>query len=229
MNFFKKEIKFNLASLIAFLLIAATIFSVIWYFNTKDAQWSALIAGLASGFVLATIQFFFSWYDYVKIDKYERLKIKDIRPDRDNRQLYESLIKNSKKEIIILGSTASRLVNDFADENSSNENNKVLLIALSRSVKVRILLPNEAYLDQKQQSKFQVTKTRFEEINKQYSNFQFKYFDHPPYHSIFLTDDDCIVGPMFPGVSSKNTPSIYVEASSPFAKTYLDYFEDEWN
>jgi hypothetical protein len=227
-NIYQNYIKFNLAKVIAFVLLFATILSLLLYFNTTDPRLSSLISGLASGFVLATIQFFFSWYDYVKIDKYQKMQIKDIRPDRDNRSLYESLIKGSKHEILILGATASRLVNDFADSNSNNDQNKVLLTALSKGVSVKVLLPELDFLEAQQQPKFALTKARFEEIQKQYPKFVFKYFSHPPYHSMFLVDNNCIVGPMFPGVSSKNTPSIYVETSSPFAKTYIDYFNSEW-
>ena len=168
MNLYEDYIKFNLAKVIGIVFIAVCITAIIWNFNTKDPQWSGLVAGLASGFAVATIQYFLSWYDYVKIDKYEKLKIKDIRPDRDNRQLYESLIKKAKNEIIILGATANRLINDFANESSNNDNNKVLIFALSRGVKVKILLPNIDFLEDNQKAHFQATKTRFEEINSQY-------------------------------------------------------------
>jgi hypothetical protein len=228
MNLYKQYIQFNASKLIAFLLVALTIIITCWYFTINDAQYSSLVSGLATGFVFATIQFFFSWYEYVKIDRYDRMKIKDIRPDRDKRELYESLINTSKKRIVILAVTANRLINDFADEASGQDHKKVLLTALSRGVSIRILLPDILFLDASQQPHFDNIKTRLQQIATKYTNFEYKYFQHPPYHSIFLVDDECIIGPVFPNVSSKNTPSIYVDSSSPFATTYLEYFEDEW-
>ncbi|QTE36118.1 hypothetical protein J3L18_23740 [Mucilaginibacter gossypii] len=228
MSIHNNYFKLNLSKFIGIILIAITLCLFGIFFKITNPQISSLISGLATGFALATVQFFFSWYEYAKIDKYERLKIRDIRPDRDNRELYESLIINSKKEIIVLGSTATRLINDFADSNSSQPRNKVLLSALSKGVVVKILLPDQIFLHTNQQAQFSIIKTKFEAIAGQYPNFQFKYFQHEPYHSIFLADDDCILGPIFPGVSSKNTPSIHVDSSSPFAKTYLDYFNNEW-
>jgi hypothetical protein len=228
MNLYRQYIKFNVSKIIASLLVALTILLTIWYFTIKDPQYSSLVSGLATGFVFATIQFFFSWYEYAKIDRYEKMKIKDIRPDRDKRELYESLIDNSEHRIIILAVTANRLINDFADNSSGQSHKKVLLTALSRGVNVKILLPERDFLDASQKPHFDNIQNRFQEISRQYSNFEYKYFNHRPYHSIFLVDDDCIIGPVFPNVSSKNTPSIYVDSSSPFAKTYLKYFEDEW-
>lgn len=228
MNLFGKHIHFKTANAIAFLLIVFTILLFAVFFRTKDPQYSSLISGLATGFALATIQFFFSWYEYAKIDKFQKMKIKDIRPNRDNRDLYQSLIEKSQREILILGVTATRLINDFADAGSNQAQNKVLLTALSRGVEVKILLPNKQFLESNQQPQFDITKASFEIIKSRHPNFSFKYFDHMPSHSIFLTDNECIVGPVFPRVSSRNTPSLYVESTSPFAETYLTYFRGEW-
>jgi len=59
-------------------------------------------------------------------------------------------------------------------------------------------------------------------------NFNFRYFDHTPAHSIFNFDEETIVGPVIPGISSKDTPGIHILNSSKYAKTYLDYFNKEW-
>lgn len=228
MSIYKKFIRFNMAKAIMFLLLLFTVLLTILFFKVEDPQYSSLVSGLATGFALATIQFFFSWYEYNKIDKYERMMIKDIRPDRDKRELYESLITSAQKEILILAVTANRLINDFADETSNQPRSKVLLSALSRGVQIKILLPDKASLEPSSQVYFDEIQRKFQIIKGRHLNFEFKYFTHQPYHSIFLADDDCIIGPVFPGVSSRNTPSIYVESASPLASTYLEYFRNEW-
>ncbi|WP_316801442.1 hypothetical protein [Pedobacter frigidisoli] len=228
MALYDKYLKFNLSKVIAVVLIALTVLSTKLFFSISDPQYSSLVSGLATGFALATIQFFFSWYEYAKIDKYQKMSIIDIRKDRDDRELYGSLISDAKEQIIVLGSTASRLLSDFANTASNQAKNKYLLTALSKGVRVRVLLPDKHYLEQGQQAQFDNTKNQFQALQAQYSNFEYKYFQHSPSHSIFLVDDECILGPMFPGISSRNTPSIHVKSSSPFSRTYLEYFENEW-
>jgi hypothetical protein len=229
MDLYTKYLKFNFSKVIAVVLILLTVLLTKFFFSISDPQYSSLLSGLATGFALATVQFFFSWYEYAKIDKYQKMSIIDIRQDRDNRELYGSLISDAREQIIVLGSTASRLLSDFANTTSNQDKNQLLIIALSRGVKVRILIPDKKYLETTQQVQFDVIKSQFETLQAQYPKFEFKYFHHAPCHSIFLVDDECILGPMFPGVSSRNTPSIHVKASSPFSKTYLEYFENEWS
>ena len=44
-----------------------------------------------------------------------------------------------------------------------------------------------------------------------------------------MVDSECIVGPIFEYVESKNTPALHWKNESPFAEKYLAYFEQEWD
>lgn len=50
-----------------------------------------------------------------------------------------------------------------------------------------------------------------------------------PTHSIFLFDENCLIGPIFDNLESKDTPTIVAKKNSPFVKDYLEYFDSEWS
>jgi len=125
MALYDKYLKFNISKVIAVLLITLTVLLTKLFFSISDPQYSSLFSGLATGFALATVQFFFSWYEYAKIDKYQKMSIIDIR--KDDRELYGSLISDAKEQIIVLGSTASRLLSDFANTASDQAKNNLFL------------------------------------------------------------------------------------------------------
>ncbi len=233
MEIFKKKITVSAIKLI--LLIISAIILILSYFiwNTDSithAKISSILSGLLTGFIIGFFQLLLSWFEHKKIKKFEDMQILDVMTHRDDRNFYEKLIKESKKEISVMGVTASRFIEHFADLKSDREECKVLLNAMTRKVTVKLLLPNPDYLigDEKQIAENKI-KTALLDLKKQYdNNFEFKYFKHTPAHSIFIVDDKCILGPVFPKVSSRDTPAIYLESNSPFAQKYLDYFHSEW-
>ncbi|WP_133166298.1 hypothetical protein [Sphingobacterium haloxyli] len=156
------------------------------------------------------------------------MKVLDVRSDRDSREFYENLIKESKRQIDIMGVTADRLIDHFADIDGDQERAKVLLRALNKKVKVRILLPEKEYIDSTKSSTFDSVKLKLEKLEKEYPLLEYRYFSYSPKHSIFRIDDTCILGPVFPERQSRDTPAIHFDSSSPFASKYLEHFEHEW-
>lgn len=128
-----------------------------------------------------------------------------------------------------MGVTAVRFFSDFADTSTgAPENAMVLLNALGRGVRVRVLLPSNTFLPNIKKADYDKVKTKYEELKQQHQNIEIRYFNHTAAHSIFRIDDICIVGPVFPKLESRNTPALHIMKSSPFAINYMDYFEDEW-
>jgi len=192
---------------------------------------TAVLGGLLTGFIVGLCQLFLSWYEYRSIEKFKKMKVLDIRSDRDDRSFYQNLIHNAKTHIDIMGVTATRFLEHFADIDSYREDSKTLLTVMSNGVTVRILLPRENFLEtQKQKDDAKHSLTKIASIKQNYSSkFNVKYFEHVSMHSIFIVDDECILGPVFPNISSKDTPAIHLENSSPYASKYIRYFEDEWD
>lgn len=231
MNIFRTNIKIRATIVIIVFLILATIIVGIWYGNTNDTKVSTILGSLFAGLIVAIVQFIIAWQDYKQTDKLKELELIEVLYNRDNRTFYEEYIKHSKRKIYMMGVTASRFFNDFADDSpNATSNAKVLIDALRRNVKVRILLPNSEFVDVKKRRDVDKVKQQVESIMNKDPDYslEIRYFKHTPAHSIFNVDDKCIVGPVFPELESKYTPALFLRNSSPMADRYLDYFDNEW-
>lgn len=231
MKVFDKKITINFFFVIILIVSIAIFFLWSDYFKgsyTLEKK-ETLLSGLITGLIIALLQLFLSWYEHKEINRFKKMKVLDIRSHRDDRDFYSNLIKNAKNRIDIMGVTASRFVSDFADTQSTRPEKTILFDALTRGVVVRILVPEDGYLlDQKLKDIAKHTKEQFIAINAKSTNFNFRYYNHVATHSIFIIDDICILGPVFPNISSKDTPAIQIRKDSPYAEKYLHYFEDEW-
>lgn len=232
MKIFKKDIRLSVSLIVLVVLTICIIGLGIYYYGIDDTSkhLPALLSSTIAGLFVALIQFLISWYDFRANEKVLSLGIKKILVNRDDRKFYENYIANSSIHIEMMGVTGSRFLDDFADTDSSaTENSKVLLRALERGVQVKILLPKESFL-MSQDEKTNASKSypKFKKLITQYSTLKVRFFNHIPTHSIFNVDNECIIGPVFPEVPSKNTPAIYLKNYSQMAKPYITYFEKEW-
>lgn len=228
MNIFKTTINVYLFKIIIFILFFFAVVFTYYFFKIEDPKISALFGGLATGLIVAVIQLFLMWSDYAENEKIKQLKIKKILTHRDDELLYRNIIMQSNEQIWVLGNTALRFLQDFADK--KREDKKALLDAFSRNVKVRLLLPDPKYLASQDDKDKAVTANRkILELTEEYSSlFECRYYDHAPYHNMVMADNECLVGPIFPDISSKDSPAIYTDESSIFVKPYIKYFEFEW-
>ena len=234
MEILEKNTSIPTFRIIVFFTIALTIALAVMLFltNAKESpKMLGIISGLITGIIVGLFQLYLSWYEHKKIKKFEEMAIIDVLINRDGRTFYENLIKNCNTKISVMGVTASRFIHDFADlDANAGQNAKVLLVAMNNHVKVKILLPHPNHLPAKEKQAAETLKTELDALKLTYpNNFEYKYFAHAPAHSIFIVDDTCIIGPVFPDVSSKHTPAIHLENKSPFAIKYIEYYNNEWS
>ncbi len=226
-----KRVSSILAISILLVLLLISVVIVYWVEDDTTSKLSAFTCSLAAGLVVAIIQLIIAWRDYSQNEELRKLQLLEILYDRDSRTKYEAFIRKSKRNIDVMGVTAARFFSHFADTDmAATENAKVLLNAMGRNVKVRILLPSDQFLpsDTKRQDANRV-RVQYRKLKERYpDNIEIRYFDHTSAHSIFRIDDTCIIGPVFPRLESKYTPALHVMKSSPMALNYMDYFETEW-
>jgi len=231
-NIFKTNIKIRLSIIILVLLIALIAMVLVWYIKVNDTKLLAILGSLIAGMIVAIIQFLLAWQDYTATEKLKDLQIKEVLLNRDKRDFYENYIKSARKYIDMMGVTGSRFMEHFAnDDADAPENSKVLLEVMAKGVIVRILIPKNEYLfSDNDKRNERNARERYKRISNKYPDyFKVKYFSHVPSHGVFMIDDECIVGPVFPEISSKYTPALFLKNKSPFAEKYLKYFNDEWD
>lgn len=233
MSIFQKSYKIRVSSIVFIILLISFIASLLVFCLSKNpnSKIISLLSSLSAGLAVAIIQFIISWHDFEQTEKLSNLELIDILYNRDSRVQYEGYIKHIQKNLDIMGVTASRFFNDFADtDENAPDNAKVMLMVLARPVIVRILLPesNMLFDETKRASATQVF-NKVKSLEEKYpGKIELRFFNHTPSHSIFRFDDECIIGPVFPNLESKYTPALHLKNSSPIASKYLAYFDKEW-
>lgn len=228
---FSKKIKIGYSLIVVILLLV--VIGICWkcYSASPTTPSGVVLGSLIAGLIVALIQFFLSWWDYKMTKKVEDLRLIEILYDRDNRDYYANLINKSRREIRVMGVTAKRFFEHFADVTvGARPDAQVLIAALNRGVKVKLLLPSREYISKNKRASYEQVEETLKGIKSKFpdAEIEIRYFDHIPAHSIFMVDSECIVGPVFENVESKNTPALHLKNESPFAEKYVAYFEQEW-
>ena len=229
---FSKKIKLNVWIIIVLVILVIICVCWKWYTMNTTSPVGAILSSIIAGLIVALIQLGLSWWDYKMTQKIEKLRLIEILYDRDDRIYYANLINKSRREIRVMGTTARRFFEHFADTTiGARPEAQVLISALNRGVKVKLLLPSKDYIALNKIADYNQVSETLNTIKQKYSHaeIEIRYFDHIPAHSIFMVDSECIVGPVFEKVESKNTPALHLKNESPFAEKYVAYFEQEWN
>lgn len=233
MNVYRRHLRIPIPAIV---VIAWLMFSgwFLWqyFYGSWGDKLNNLASGVAASALIAALQLMWSWYENHHFETLKQLQVRNILLTRDNALYYGKLIKDSKQNISLVGVTAKRFLEDFANEKHPDPKNRVLLDALGRGVKVRLLVADKSHLGTSQESlsKFDVAAERMASLKKQFPGlFFFAYYNHQPIHSIVQIDDECILGPCFPELDSKLTPAIHISASSGFSTQYLEFMKKEWD
>ena len=212
------------APVILILMMIALCIALFFFWNgEKTDKITVLLAGVSTGLFLVIIQFIFSWDEYRERDRLRLLGLRKVLENKKDREYYGELIANAKRTIDLMGKTGNHFLEDFANEGGTDKEAKVLLEVLARGVKVRFLLSEATNGQRNEDTVRMITK-----LSEKYSDFSCRYFESPGCHSIFVADDDVIIGPYFPKTKSMNTPALHVRRGTVLSECYLRYFNSIW-
>lgn len=222
--------------ILVFLIIIGGLLFASYDLNQKNSTDSfkdlmyILTTALCTGLIVALVQYLLDLQRQKHIDNFASMGIKDLLDNRDNELLYGKAIASAHERLWIMGNTSSRLLIDFADSRKNKTAKRILIQALERGVKIRILVADKRHLTTpKDKTRFDTTKKRFIEIQEKFpENFKVKYYKHIPTHSIFVFDHECFIGPIFKELKSSETPSLHVKTGIDYSKKYLEHFQSEW-
>lgn len=203
--------------------------SIYFSFKINDPDWRTLVGGIGGGIIVYILSFLFSIYEYIQIDKYRSLGIRNILKNRRDKSYYANVIKDAKEQIQVMGASCSSFINDFADIDSDEH---ILIDALKANprLNVKFLIPTEDKMDLESRNKFAGHKVKIDALLRVYKNrVELKRYDFDPRHSLVRVDSSMIVGPIFQGVESRNAPAIHVDVPSIFSERYVSYFDNTWN
>lgn len=209
MKLFERIIRVHLSRLLlAVLTISICICVYFYYVGDEKSKVTLLLGGLGASLIVALIQFLLSWNEHLEIEQIKKIGVKRVLPHRDDEEFYRGLIKEGKNRIWVMGVTALRFMQDFGDDQRGRPEKRVLIDALQRNVAIRILVPKFGHLKGPNDTKLRESNSHLIRLKGTHGNFQVKYFDHIPAHSIVVVDDMCLLGPVFPDLASKDSPCI---------------------
>jgi hypothetical protein len=226
-SWFDVVIRANLYKIVLWALFGGTVVLTWLSYKASGSKTAALFGGVATGLFVAFLQYLIQLNEHRDIERFKKLGIREVLAHREGKQYYEDLIEQARSKIWILGNTANRFLEDFA--HLERHDSQALLSALARGVSVHILLPLPTYLSEADQARSAVSLARMGQIQSDWPDFKFKFYDHSPAHSLVVVDDECLAGPIFPHVQSKDSPAIHTSTGSPFVEHYIKHFEKEWS
>ncbi|WP_460042455.1 phospholipase D-like domain-containing protein [Pseudomonas sp. S2_H01] len=213
---------------VAFIVLSVSHFTIS---PTIHPRLSSFVGGLAAAFLVATLQFVIQLHEQIKLSKFRYHGVLDFLEERSGKDVYKSIIKTAKKgtKIQLQGVTGNRFLQDFADFN--DDKSRALIEALDRGVTVQILVAHSGFLElDNKPDLLNKTVKLASGLNAKYPNsFEIKYYKDYPSHNILACGDVCIVGPVFKGKSSKNSPAIIFDRSGSYVSAYLENFNHMWN
>ena len=197
----------------------------------NDDKWAMLISGIISGLIAVIVTLCLSYYEFKKIERFRQLGVIDILPERTDKKYYEEIIRDAKTSIQVMGTSCTRFLEDFANQNRQDH---VLIDAMNSngSLNVQILVPDKDNMDDDSKKNFESQSVRhiIENLKEKYTNrLTIRRFNFRASNSLVRVDNHLIVGPVFPKVDSRHTPAIHLNTSSKYAKKYIQYYETVWN
>lgn len=231
MGIFEKTWKLNQRNVVIVIFIVALIVSLLFVFNLCDENLKNIFISISAGLIIALIQFGLSWYEYTTIEKYRKMGIKNIYDDKHKEEMYGDKINNAKQKICLMGNTAGKFLGDFADKDSRKVSKQFLIEKLKKGIEVKILIGKKTLFQgqSKRLRDYEDARAIIEHLKVDYpEKFKCKYYNHEPAHSIFIFDNECFIGPIFPNTTSFDIPFIHMYNESTFASNYIEYFNSEW-
>ncbi len=204
------------------LLVLLAFYWYYFYDDSIDTVYKNIFAGAFSGLIITFFQVFVDFETLRLTRIIKNSKLKNMLSNRNDPRYYEELLNGASSQVSIMGVTAERFFRDFGS--AEDDDKKLLDELLSKGVIFRLLLTEEMG------KKADRAKDYKEKYSKK-DNFNIYYFDKNDYvpQSIFIVDEQCIIGPILSNQESKDTSALhFFDKNSDFSRQYTEYFEMIW-
>ncbi len=226
----KGKVSVPLWMVVTIAMVVLCIPLTVWYYKIDDSDVKTL--GLVGGVIGGLMVYILTFFGYIKIvqqlEFFLSLGVKNLLANRHDKEYYKKIVRKAKEHVDVMGSTCSRFVDDFLDEDSEDH---ALIDALRASPKltVKLLIPSDAHLSVEAQGKLTTAKRKLEKVRNEFpGRVELKRFDEYARNSLVVSDQDLITGPIFETDRGKYDPAIHVSASTAFGKKYRKHFDEVW-
>ena len=230
MNFEIDKIRVPLWLILTIGLLIVTAIDGYWYYriDPADTKLLGLAGGVLTGLLVYLATFLTLLRPINEVDRFHRMGIKALLDNRHEKDYYRKLVADSKVRVDVMGASCRRFVLDFLDPNSDDA---VLIDALNknRQLRVRLLIPNDAHMDDEARTSTKSTVARIAALRQRFDDrVELRRFDDEARHSFVVADDDLVAGPVFEGNNSRHAPAVHVASATLFGQKYSVFFESLW-
>ena len=194
----------------------------------EDTKAISLLGGVIGGLVVYIANFISEKWALQKLLSYKRMGIRNVLSNRHDKLYYRKIIENSTNEVMVMGVSCSRFIDDFLDTDSDD---KILIDRLRQcpDLVVQLLVPNADNMSPDTRKRFALSAKKLEQVEREFDKrVQVRRFAHKARHSFVISDDDLVAGPIFSEDHSRHAPAVHVGISTDFGKKHYEYFKKTW-
>lgn len=225
---FLTQTRVPLWAVIVVLIVIMALILAVTLFQMTDVKWIGVVAGLISGLVIYLIGFIVDFQAFRALDRYRRMGIRDVLDNRHDKSYYKRVLSKSRNQVRVMGTSCNRFVTDFLDMDSDD---KILIDRLRRcpKLKIQILIPAEEFIDPESSTRFSLIEPKLKKAQNQFGNrLTIRRFASVARQSIVIVDDEIIVGPVLPGMESRQSPAVHVNRTTKYGAKCAEYFDRVW-
>jgi hypothetical protein len=203
----------------------------LWYYwiDAENPKLVGLAGGILTGLVVYLATFITLLRPLQELDGFHRMGIKALLDNRHDQAYYRKLVARSTMRVDVTGASCSRFVGDFLDVDSDD---KVLVDALNKHphLRVRLLIPDDAYMSEDVRSRTIATLKQIEAVRQRFGDrVELRRFADMARHSFVIADRDLVAGPVFDDDKSRHAPAVHVATETLFGQKYIQYFDTTWS
>lgn len=230
MNFIVGKIWIPLWLILITILLALTVGLLLWYYAMGDnnVKLIPLIGGIVGGLVVAILTFVITIRPLQELDQFQRMGIKALLANRHDKNYYRRIVADAERTVCVMGASCTRFVEDFLDTESDD---KALIDALRkhRHLRIQLLVPEERYMTPEAQARTGIVNRHINAVKPEFGDrVELRHFPWVARHSMVISDNDLVAGPIFEDDRSKYAPAVHVTISTMFGQKYKDHFDYVW-
>lgn len=201
----------------------------IWLYWVDDPKWGGVIAGLFTGFVLFLFGLITQVFVFRKLDRYEKMGVKNLLQNRHDKEVYRPIVRGAKDRVLVTGASGTRFIDDFLDQDLED---RALVDALrsQRKLVVKFLVPDDTHMGDDARSRWHSKQKKIESLKAEFpGRVEVRRFPLDARHSFIVVDDDFVGGPVFDGDESRYAPAVHVDARTVYGRKHVEYFDRVWD
>jgi hypothetical protein len=146
------------------LLVIIVILIALINFNFDNPTYESFISGLLAGLVITLIRVIFDFKKLKLSRVVKESKLKNMLTDRNEKQYYKEILENVEKRLWVMGTSCSRLLNDFGSSREGQD--EILDNLIKKNVDIQLLILDDSIIWKGKVGNYSLKDTKIKRIFK---------------------------------------------------------------